>query len=282
MAKVDLGNVAPDAFPRVRGVFLVQPYRGGLAARAWPKKRGDNQHPNSKWTAEQFGYAGRMAANATPLDWQTAAYMTAGTDWVPRDLLMRGIYGKAYEIVLKDGTTYQPADHSPPKPRRPMTQQWQYNQFDNAYNATTTAGAFAWKGNILTPDTQINIAAAQAIFTGVNGGLYRMALATLNGANQIVELEISDQVQVIDTLRKWREFNLEGVMLPGTAYALMVGRQDAGPTYSLPLNQATTPKWLMPITSLGNALLAQTTPAVGQTVTTNSVNTPFLGMLAAY
>lgn len=282
MAKVDLFGLAPDAFPRVRGRFLVKLYRGQYIAVAWPRKRGDTQHPNSVWTAKQWAYAARWASRPNPLDFQTAIFMTKGTDWVPRDLLMRGIFGKAYEVYGTDGVLWTVNPHSPPKPRRAMTQQWQYDFWDLATTTTSTTFNFAWKGTRLSVDQPTNIAAAQAYFTAVNGGLYRMCLATLNPGNTIESIIFSDQVTGVAADRRWREFNLEASMVPGAAYWLAFGRQDAAATYNLPCWIAQTPKWLAPFNNLGLGMLAQTTPAIGHVLNAPSLFAPVVGMLASY
>jgi hypothetical protein len=282
MAKVDLMGLAPDAFPRVRGQFLVRLQRGQYIAVAWPPKRGDRQHPNSKWTAQQWAYAARWASRPNPLDFQTAIYMTKGTDWVPRDILMRAIYGKAYEVYDTNGVLWTVNPHSPPKARRPMVQQWQPNFWDLATTTSSTVHAFAWKGNILGVDQPTEIGAAQAYFTGVSGGLYRMALARLSPGNTIAEITFSDQVQDTYADRRWREFNLTASMDPGERYWLAFGRQDAAANYNIPCWIAQAPKWLMPANNFGLGMLAQTTPAVGHILNAPNLFSPVLSMLASY
>lgn len=282
MAKVILDNVTPDAFPRIRGRFLTHPIRGQIIARGWPKKRGDNQHPNSQWTAKQFAYVGQMTANAFPLDWQTAIYMTKGTDWVPRDLLTRAAFGTAYEVTLAGGDPWPVVPKSPPPPRRDPVMQWQFNQFDNAYNTNIDTAATCWKGGILVPDTPMQIAATQAIFTAVINGTYQMLIAALDATNAITDLVFSAPQTLGTNDRRWREFDTQAQLSPGVRYAVMVGRIDAAANYALPLAMNTTPKWLMPVISLGNARIAKITPAVGDVVGFASANTPFFGLLAEF
>jgi len=114
MAIVIPKNLAPDTLPRIRGRFLVKPWRGIFVAAAWPKKRGKPKHPNTIWNSKQFGYAGRMAANSEPMQFETARFLTEGSHWLPRDLLTMAAYGKAYEVYLPDGTLCTQAPHGPP------------------------------------------------------------------------------------------------------------------------------------------------------------------------
>ena len=114
MAVVVPANQAPDTRPRVRGVFLIRPFRGIWVAAKWPRKRGKPKSWRQWWTVQQFAYAGRMAANPEPMSYETARYLTEGSDWLPRDLLTMVAYGKFYEVILPDGTTAGRNDHGAP------------------------------------------------------------------------------------------------------------------------------------------------------------------------
>jgi hypothetical protein len=116
MAKVTPDPLAPDVVPRARGRFLIQPYRGGVAARRWPRKRGSPTDPRPLYLQEQFGKAARMAANPEPMSLATAINHSKDTSWLPRDVLVRAAYGKLYTIVLPDGTVSRPASHAAPIP----------------------------------------------------------------------------------------------------------------------------------------------------------------------
>lgn len=119
MAKVDLANIPPDAWPRVRGAFLVKAGIYGPYAAKWPRKAGPPKTPAQQFTSAQFGIAARMAANSEPVQFETAREMTKGTDWLPRDLLTLAAYGKAYELFAPDGTPFTQADHGYPKDTPP-------------------------------------------------------------------------------------------------------------------------------------------------------------------
>jgi hypothetical protein len=114
MAKVKPNPLAPDAVPRARGILLVQPYRGGVAARRWPRKRGQPKDPRQRYLLAQFGMAAKMAANPEPMSLATAIEHTKDSNFLPRDLLLRAAYGKAYQVILPDGTVMRPAPHVAP------------------------------------------------------------------------------------------------------------------------------------------------------------------------
>lgn len=123
MAKIYPANIAPDALPRARGIFIVRITPAGIIAQKWPRKRGKPTNPKVAFTSKQFSIASRMAANSEPLQMETARYLTKGTIWMPRDLLVMAAYGKAYELVNKDGTIWTQAFHGLPIPIPPA--EWQ-------------------------------------------------------------------------------------------------------------------------------------------------------------
>ncbi len=282
MAKIKPGNLAPYAYPRIRGLFLTQDYKGGIAARTWPKKRGKNQSPNSQWTSQQWGIAARWSASMFPLDYLTAQAVTAGTDWMPRDILLRAIFGTAIEVYNPDGTKWTVSYKGPPPPRRALVQQWQYDIFDAVNDASTDAGAQAFKGCTFVPSQDMQIAAALARFTPISTAEYKMVVATLNAGFQITALAVSAGINPLGTTRRWYEFNITADLVAGTTYAVMVGRTLGGNTYALPIQISTAQKWQFPMTLGQNARLAQQTPAVGQTVTVAAGNAPPFGLLATY
>lgn len=282
MVKVDLGNLAPNAWPRVRGVFLTQPGIAGPYIKAWPPRRGRNQSPNSIWTAKQWAYAARWAANVIDIDYATAVAMTAGTDWMPRDLLMRAIYGTAYEVVAPDGTVWSVNPHSPPPPRRAAVTQWMFNQFDNANSTSTDAGAQCFKGGIITPREQIAVTGLRSIFTGVNTAQYKMVVCQLDAGNVIQAQVSSEVITVADTERRWREFSISATLFANIKYAILVGRTNGLATYAMPLALNAAPHWQFDVTQQGGARLANLVPNVGQTVTAVATNSAFLGILGTF
>lgn len=284
MAKVDIGQLSPDAVPRVRGRFLVRPWRGIWVAAKWPRKRGSSQHPNSVWTAQQWAYAARWSANPLPLDYATAVAMVEGTEWMPRDLLMRAYFGKAYEVVSPDGTVWTTNSHSPPPPRRPAVTQWQFNCFDQVDDTSTSTSAFAFKGQIFVARATGTITASMARFTPVNGANYKMVLAVLDGSD-VIQSIVSSTIQTIaGTERRWREFDLTAPITNGVRYCLMIGRTDGGNTYVLPLQVNINQRFQWPMSNVSIARLAQQTPAIGHTINNNSNNpqTSPLGILLDY
>jgi len=266
MAKVDIGQMSPDAVPRIRGIFLVMPWRNGWKAQKWPRRRGPSKNPVSQWYAAQFAYAARWSANPNPLDYATAVAMTKGTDWMPRDLLMRAIYGTAYEVILPDGTIMTVTDKGPPQPGGFNVQQWQGNLYGLLDDASSSTSSFAFKGTIVTAQIAAQIDGILVRFSPTVGGLFKVCLCRLDASNVIQEVYNSTSFQASTGARQWYPFSFDAPLLNGERYALLVGRTDSTPTYKLNAQFNKVGQWQAPIQNLFTARLATTQPAVGQTV----------------
>jgi hypothetical protein len=103
MAKITPGNVAPNAVPQSRGGMVVRFTRSGIVAQAWPPSRGKSKSGYGYYHEKEFGIAARWASTPLDLDLQTAIEMVKETTYVPRDFLMRAMYGRAYQIISEDG-----------------------------------------------------------------------------------------------------------------------------------------------------------------------------------
>jgi hypothetical protein len=180
VAKILPANLAPDALPRVRGVLLTRISRGVIVAQAWPRKRGRMTNPKVIFTSKQFSLAAQMAANPEPMSLITAMFLTKGSDWMPRDLLVRAAFGKAYEITLPDGTLATQNSHAPPAPG---TRLWIPTDLGAAlqawYRADLLTGA---EGSPVTtwPDQSIH-----GYHATKPGSTVNLHLADLNGLNTV-------------------------------------------------------------------------------------------------
>ena len=114
MAKIFPANLAPDAYPRFRGNILTRSTKFGLVVQKWPEKRGPAKTWQAYFLSQQFAIAARMAANTDPLQWETAKFLSTGTVWLPRDILVMAAYGKLYEIQDPRGNVWSQSDHSAP------------------------------------------------------------------------------------------------------------------------------------------------------------------------
>lgn len=282
MAKVFPANIPPDAYPRVRGKFLVQPGIGGLHAQKWPRKRGKPTHPAVIFTSTQFGRAGQMAANSEPVQFETARQLTKGTDWLPRDLLTLAAYGKAYELFAPDGTKFTQADHGYPGPVQegiPTVRQWYFNAAQQVWSSTSSTSTAAFKGSTFTPTQAFDLHGVSAMLTPVSGGTYRAVSCALDASNVIQSVAYGTPVTFSTFTKRICSFPLEDAFVANQRYAVMIGRTDAASTYALPVVAPPQPNWLFPCIDLGYAALQSVAPAVGETVSQNTGANHYLAML---
>lgn len=152
MAKVYPANVAPDAYPRVRGVMLTLTGKNGHVVQKWPKPAGPPKTWVNQWNVAQWSIAARWAANAEPMSMETARFLSKGTVWLPRDILMMAAYGKLYELVGPNGEVYHQASHAAPPIVTPV--EW----FTSA-SAVLTTNDTGWAGYTMRqfiPNTAIS------------------------------------------------------------------------------------------------------------------------------
>lgn len=94
--------------PSLRGAVMVDQTRGALRVRAWPKARPGRRHPtNEYWT--KWLKAATYLYRYQPAKFQAAyAKMTHGTPWMPRDIFISGMRGRAFILRDDQGRTYYP------------------------------------------------------------------------------------------------------------------------------------------------------------------------------
>lgn len=275
MAKVVPAPLDPGSVNQSRGRFLVYEKNGVWMAQAWPRKRGSAQNWRTMWLAQQWAYASRMTANAYPLDQQTAVYMTAGTEWLPRDLLARAVYGTAYEVYNDDGAQWRVTSKAPPLYRRSALRAWQWNRFDNAYNTTWSPSAFNLKGAIIRPMVRASLQAVQAIFNPLAATEYRLYVCRCSIGAVIQEVVQSDLVVTTTADLRPYLFPIQTDLLPGERYAILVGRTTGSPTYALPVSYSADPVWQWPCLKITSASLAAFSPTLGaQVVNTGATSSP--------
>jgi hypothetical protein len=269
MAVIKPANVAPDAYPRVRGNVITRVTEHQIIVQKWPRKRGPSQTWKAQFLTQQFGIAGRMAANAEPMSWETAKYWSQGTVWMPRDILVMAAYGKLIEITGTDGTKFVQADHSAPATPtipRPTVLQWQANAVQGVNAAGLNAAASAFKGTCFQPAQNMTMYAVSTVLTPINGAFYRACVATLNSSNVITALTLGPTKQIGLVTRRAYIFDCLANLTDGNRYAVMVGRTDGANNYVLPVPNFGGANWLFPCVELGNAALTSNSPAIGQTV----------------
>lgn len=94
--------------PSLRGILVVDTTRGNLRVRAWPKPRGKNRHPtNIYWS--QWLNAATYLYRYQPAKFQAALQRaTEGTPWMPRDIFISALRGRAWSFSDENGRRYYP------------------------------------------------------------------------------------------------------------------------------------------------------------------------------
>lgn len=92
--------------PSLRGVAVVDETRGALRVRKWPRPPGRHRHPTleywSRWLkAATYVYRYQPAKFQAQL--QEA---TKGTVWLPRDIFISALRGRAWALQTEEGTYY--------------------------------------------------------------------------------------------------------------------------------------------------------------------------------
>lgn len=151
---------------------------------------------------------------------------------------------------------------------------------------TGTAGsgaAFAFKGTTFTPFNDMYIGAIAVLMSTMVTGNYRACCALLssNGNSPTLNTVTLGPIRTRNALANnsylWLPFDQPVLLTQNNYYALMIGRTDGASNYALPIAAGgTLIHHLGPINGADQKLarLAQTTPAVGQTLDTNTGAAP--------
>lgn len=270
MSKVDLSNLAPGTAPLIRGAVVFKDNHGGPSAQSWPRKRPDwASSPMQPWCT-RFGFAAVMAANPNAIDLACAIGLAKGTEQVPRDLLTQAALGRMWIITNEDGTEWghvQGPTYTPPAPPAREGNMWEWTNFASIRNGTASTTAAPFKGNLLTPKTDLVLKGVRGVANFPGIGTYAAVAAALNGSNEITDITYSDNVAVSAAGNQLIGFAIDAALAAGQRYAIMWGSRDRGDTYTPDQLYTTTLGWAHPSTLGNDAYIAKASPAVGDIVT---------------
>lgn len=94
--------------PSLRGLLVVDAVRGSIRVRAWPKPRGENRNATNKhWSAwlKAVTYLYRYQPASVQAQLMRD---TKGTVWMPRDIFIAAVRGRAWLIQDEFGRKYYP------------------------------------------------------------------------------------------------------------------------------------------------------------------------------
>lgn len=92
----------------MRGLLVVDSVRGSIRVRSWPKPRGENRHATNKhWSAwlKAVTYLYRYQPASVQAQLMRD---TKGTVWMPRDIFIAAVRGRAWLIQDELGRKYYP------------------------------------------------------------------------------------------------------------------------------------------------------------------------------
>lgn len=277
MAKIRPGPLHPDAFPHHRGVLYTRDTRHGAVVQAWPTRRKKANDRQSVWWREVFKIAAEMAANPHPLDYGTAVEMVKGTEYVPRDWLMKCIYGNAYEVVLPDGTTMEVSDKGPPEdfmpsPQPPPTEPegpemaWQWSMTDTGWTASLDNAQFSFKGCVFVPKIAAICKGVRIIAAPVANEPHRLLLAKMQPGAKLGEILVSHDVTPTAFGRHLLDKPADFTLDPDTEYCVLFGRTSGTPQNVLQIPQPPQGYFLWPCTLKSRARIASLNPQAGDTI----------------
>lgn len=89
--------------PSFKGQFMVNAWRGQLVARAWPRLRGPPKSEKQRQSIETFTNRVRLAKYTFGIDQWHAKEFTRQSGTYPRDLILKAMSGRLFEVLIIDG-----------------------------------------------------------------------------------------------------------------------------------------------------------------------------------
>lgn len=129
-------------------------WRGQWYVTAWPKKRGPAKSVHQQRAQDELGFAGFATGRMPPEQYAAAKGMITGTLYVPRDMMIRAIFGLVSQITLEDGTVIEGVRVNVPEANLTLDQitvtPWSL--------LVRIEGEFAWRGlNVGTPGQVLGV-----------------------------------------------------------------------------------------------------------------------------
>ena len=295
-----------NRLPSLKGVVMIDTFRGAPRVRKWPAKRGPPKTEQHRRQVEMFTWAQAMAKGQPGRTHAAAIDLTKRTGFYPRDVMTAALYGTAWRIALSNGTVYTSManaltvsenldliSHVPGSVLVRGTDRWQgvpspalqATWFPMHENAIITApipgGNFATKGTIYTVYNPTMLTRA-AIFTGgVANATYRICIARLSApANAITAIAFGPHVTVPDATARFIDGTALMTVGAGDRVFIGLSRTDLLDTTPMPNTTTSFPNPNM-FSIVGAGVLAKRVPAVGDILTLGGAATTLTGLFAA-
>jgi hypothetical protein len=271
--KVEDAPQDPDAPVRAPGFYYVRTWKGRTIIQTWPKKGARKVTQQEWWWRAQFGLAGRMAANALSLDYQTAKFLTQGTTMVPRDALTAAIYGRFFELEGPGDTQWKYNDHAfpgggPPPPPDGAEFMWYENSGRESAGGSASSTAYATKGNCITPLIDLNIRGLRFFINSMSTGQqYRATLWNQPGNTNVGTLIAEDYRLAPANGTYGLQFDISADIPAGQRVMMLVSRTDQTDTFQLPIF-VSPPRWIFPCLNHGTFQIAKANVQAGDPIGT--------------
>lgn len=294
--------------PSLKGVVMVDEYRGQVRIRAWPRKRGKPTSQKQIDAVEWFREAHAAAKRADPKQQKILHEVTAGTPFLPRDLAIMAMAGRLLAITGPEGRTLKTwaMSRDVSESLDAITDQvgatlirgvdgWvgtvsalSFSGYVSttpidSYPTGNSTSSFAFKGNsyeVVQPGELIQVG---AMADWVQGQDYRAFVARINASNVIQEINTSPVLQPSLDGFYPLYFDCGMTILEGNKYVIAVGRTDAGDTYQMPTPNYTDRFMQAMLKPEFFARIASTNPKPGDTiqVLTSSTTVNWQNLLVA-
>jgi len=266
--KVKLSNIDPRAIASARGKFYIRDTMWGPVAQLWPRPGSQPGNELQNQYRTRFAFAARMASSPEPREYQTAEYLSQGTEQVPRDLLTGAALGTFYEIYWPTGQQWARVTSPLAYTRKevPMAS-WEWANWDIAWTTTMDTNASATKGTVITPFFNDKIYSTRVIFTTVDSATYQVSAGYTDASNIIQSITKSAVQIAVGSTLQCMQFDLQYTFVANQKNFLLLTRTDLTSTYALPININQTKRWHYPCINIGTCRLASNNPGIGNTLT---------------
>jgi len=294
--------------PGLNKAVMIDTVRGQGRIRKWPKGRTIAKGTAQRARNDKFRVASQFMKYLTAREWFVITEAVKGTPLMPRDVMMMLLYLRIYQIQNSiEGTIYSMAERQDVSDSLDvlgstpgftlirgaefweaapssgggsgMLFNWHENQRPSRFQLYN--GAFQGCEYDVAQTIQITDCACYADY--IDTGTYQMMIAEVSSGSVIQALTMSDELVMTATTTDMFYFKISTTMTAGKRYAIMIGRTDAGATYSVPVCWFVEPFFNLPMKPIRRVWLASIAPAVSDTLTqvSASIRSPFFGIGAA-
>lgn len=298
----------PSKAPSLRGAVYIYIRNGQMIAAKWPRKRGPAKTAVHREQTQWFATA-RKLAKYTFVEGQIAAReATAGTPFLPADLLMSAMAGRMVSVKEIGGPFYRSkramADVSDSLdlitdipgsilvrgddvwyglPLPDPGANWIWTRDPSNFGDNQSTSNWCFKGTGFLPRVNAVITDVIGNSAWVQGGQYQALVCGVTAGGTIQTIFRSDVVEAQATEERPRIFPVNATVNTGQQTCILIGRVDDGNNHRMPIRSGEQPRFGMPAINPRFVRIANTSPDIGSVI--NLLGTGFatqVGMNALY